>query len=128
MLTSSLSILPPTMVNIMLHKHTFFSQIPLVKPGHKQITLTFSTLLKTQFRFQKKEKRSKRSPDVLFYGLFQGFTYPVQTHFLENTLEMIGYRLTTYNQIDDFGQDKSWKMNKQAPRKRKSQIASAVEV
>ncbi|XP_028060184.1 DExH-box ATP-dependent RNA helicase DExH5, mitochondrial-like [Camellia sinensis] len=56
-----------------------------------------------------------------------GFTYPVQTHFLENILEMTGYRLTPYNQIDDYGQEKMWKMNKQAPRKRKSQIVSAVE-
>ncbi|KAJ1380761.1 P-loop containing nucleoside triphosphate hydrolase [Sesbania bispinosa] len=56
-----------------------------------------------------------------------GFTYPVRTHFLENVLEMTGYRLTPYNQIDDYGQERMWKMNKQAPRKRKSQIASAVE-
>ncbi|XP_020234511.1 DExH-box ATP-dependent RNA helicase DExH5, mitochondrial isoform X2 [Cajanus cajan] len=56
-----------------------------------------------------------------------GFTYPVKTHFLENILEMTGYRLTPYNQIDDYGQERMWKMNKQAPRKRKSQIASAVE-
>ncbi|KAK2981983.1 hypothetical protein RJ640_007575 [Escallonia rubra] len=56
-----------------------------------------------------------------------GFTYPVQTHFLENILELTGYRLTAYNQIDDYGMDKTWKMNKQAPRKRKSQIVSAVE-
>ncbi|KAA8532625.1 hypothetical protein F0562_032559 [Nyssa sinensis] len=56
-----------------------------------------------------------------------GFTYPVQTHFLENILEMTGYMLTPDNQIDDYGQEKMWKMNKQAPRKRKSQIASAVE-
>ncbi|XWS35012.1 hypothetical protein CRYUN_Cryun21dG0088800 [Craigia yunnanensis] len=56
-----------------------------------------------------------------------GFTYPVRTHFLENILEMTGYRLTPYNQIDDYGQERMWKMSKQAPRKRKSQIASAVE-
>ncbi|GFS32783.1 DEA(D/H)-box RNA helicase family protein [Actinidia rufa] len=56
-----------------------------------------------------------------------GFTYPVHTHFLENILEMTGYKLTQYNQIDDYGQEKTWKMNKQAPRKRKSQIASSVE-
>ncbi|KAJ4838975.1 hypothetical protein Tsubulata_017379 [Turnera subulata] len=58
-----------------------------------------------------------------------GFTYPVRAHFLENILEMTGYRLTTYNQIDDYGQEKSWKMQKQAQalKKRKSQIASAVE-
>lgn len=56
-----------------------------------------------------------------------GFTYPVKTHFLENILEMTGYRLTPYNQIDDYGQERMWKMNKQAPRKRKSQIASVVE-
>ncbi|XP_015170317.1 ATP-dependent RNA helicase DHX36 isoform X2 [Solanum tuberosum] len=56
-----------------------------------------------------------------------GFTYPVRTHFLENILEMSGYRLTPDNQIDDYGQERAWKMNKQAPRKRKSQIASAVE-
>ncbi|KAG6715156.1 hypothetical protein I3842_05G237000 [Carya illinoinensis] len=56
-----------------------------------------------------------------------GFTYPVRTHFLENILEITGYRLTPYNQIDDYGQEKMWKMGKQAPRKRKSQIASVVE-
>ncbi|XP_030937588.1 DExH-box ATP-dependent RNA helicase DExH3 isoform X3 [Quercus lobata] len=58
-----------------------------------------------------------------------GFTYPVRSHFLENILEMTGYRLTSYNQIDDYGQEKVWKMQKQAQtlKKRKSQIASAVE-
>ncbi|GAB2280021.1 hypothetical protein Dimus_014658 [Dionaea muscipula] len=56
-----------------------------------------------------------------------GFTYPVRTHFLEDVLEMTGYRLTPYNQIDDYGQEKFWKMNKQAFRRRKSQIASVVE-
>ncbi|KAG6477020.1 hypothetical protein ZIOFF_066270 [Zingiber officinale] len=56
-----------------------------------------------------------------------GFTYPVRTHFLESVLEMTGHRLTPYNQIDDYGQDKTWKMQKQTLRKRKSQIASAVE-
>ncbi|KAK7390906.1 hypothetical protein VNO78_19096 [Psophocarpus tetragonolobus] len=56
-----------------------------------------------------------------------GFTYPVTTHFLENILEMTGYKLTPYNQIDDYGQERMWKANKQAPRKRKSQIASTVE-
>lgn len=65
-----------------------------------------------------------------FISLFQGFTYPVRAHFLENIIEMTGYRMTTYNQIDDYGQEKGWKMQKQAQalRKRKSQIASAVEV
>ncbi|KAJ7970316.1 putative ATP-dependent RNA helicase [Quillaja saponaria] len=58
-----------------------------------------------------------------------GFTYPVRTHFLENILEVTGYRLSPSNQIDDYGQEKSWKMQKQAQsfRRRKSQIASAVE-
>ncbi|KAI9120122.1 hypothetical protein K1719_008770 [Acacia pycnantha] len=56
-----------------------------------------------------------------------GFTYPVRTHYLENILEMAGYRLTPSNQIDDYGQERVWKLNKQTPRKRKSQIASAVE-
>ncbi|PON47342.1 ATP-dependent RNA helicase DHX [Parasponia andersonii] len=58
-----------------------------------------------------------------------GFTYPVRAYFLENILEMTGYRLTQYNQIDDYGQEKSWRMQKQAQtlRKRKSQIASSVE-
>ncbi|KAK6127667.1 hypothetical protein DH2020_038583 [Rehmannia glutinosa] len=56
-----------------------------------------------------------------------GFTYPVRTHFLENILETTGYRLTSYNQIDNYGQDKMWKMQKQVIKKRKTQIASAVE-
>lgn len=61
---------------------------------------------------------------------FQGFTYPVRAHFLENILEMTRYQLNEYNQIDDYGQEKAWKMQKQAPgfKKRKSQIASTVEV
>ncbi|XP_021727385.1 DExH-box ATP-dependent RNA helicase DExH3-like [Chenopodium quinoa] len=56
-----------------------------------------------------------------------GFTYPVRAHYLENILETTGYRLTPYNQIDDYGQEKVWKMQKQTMRKRKTQIASAVE-
>ena len=66
----------------------------------------------------------------MVYFVFQGFTYPVQSHFLENILEMTGYRLTPYNQIDDYGQEKMWKMQKQAQslKKRKSQLTSAVEV
>ncbi|XP_051122066.1 DExH-box ATP-dependent RNA helicase DExH5, mitochondrial-like isoform X2 [Andrographis paniculata] len=56
-----------------------------------------------------------------------GFTYPVQTHFLENILEATGYQLTANNQIDDYGVERMWKMSKPATRKRKSQIASAVE-
>ncbi|KAL8170596.1 hypothetical protein V2J09_022400 [Rumex salicifolius] len=56
-----------------------------------------------------------------------GFTYQVHTHFLEDILEMTGYRLTPDNQIDDYGQEKAWKMNKQTFRKRKSQIATVVE-
>ncbi|KAI3774002.1 hypothetical protein L1987_48544 [Smallanthus sonchifolius] len=56
-----------------------------------------------------------------------GFTYPVRSYFLENILEMTGYRLSVYNQIDNYGQEKSWKMQKQTLRKRKSQIASAAE-
>ncbi|KAF5734543.1 hypothetical protein HS088_TW15G00035 [Tripterygium wilfordii] len=58
-----------------------------------------------------------------------GFTYPVREHFLENILETTGYGLNSYNQIDDYGQEKVWKMQKQAQafRKRNSQIASAVE-
>ncbi|CAL1369813.1 unnamed protein product [Linum trigynum] len=58
-----------------------------------------------------------------------GFTYPVRAQFLENILETTGYRLTPNNQIDDYGQEKTWKMQKQTQgfRKRKSQIASAVE-
>ncbi|KAJ3694362.1 hypothetical protein LUZ60_009842 [Juncus effusus] len=58
-----------------------------------------------------------------------GFTFPVRTHYLEDILERTGYRLTSYNQIDDYGQDKSWKMQRQAQsfKKRKSQIASSIE-
>ncbi|XP_071683938.1 DExH-box ATP-dependent RNA helicase DExH3 isoform X1 [Lolium perenne] len=56
-----------------------------------------------------------------------GFTYPVRSRFLEDILEVTGHRLTPYNQIDDYGQEKSWKMQKQALRKTKTQIASVVE-
>ncbi|RWR93923.1 DExH-box ATP-dependent RNA helicase DExH3-like protein [Cinnamomum micranthum f. kanehirae] len=55
-----------------------------------------------------------------------GFTYPVRSHYLEDVLEITGYVLTPYNQVDDYGQDKMWKTQKQGVRKRKSQIASIV--
>ncbi|XLU97179.1 hypothetical protein S245_011519, partial [Arachis hypogaea] len=57
-----------------------------------------------------------------------GFTYPVRAHFLEDVLEMTGYKLNSFNQIDDYGQEKMWKTQKQlAPRKRKNQITALVE-
>ncbi|KAJ4843987.1 hypothetical protein Tsubulata_043396 [Turnera subulata] len=57
-----------------------------------------------------------------------GFTYPVKAHFLEDLLEMTGYKLSSFNQIDDYGQDKLWKTQRQlAPRKRKNQITTLVE-
>ncbi|XP_058085874.1 DExH-box ATP-dependent RNA helicase DExH3 isoform X2 [Magnolia sinica] len=57
-----------------------------------------------------------------------GFTYPVRAHFLEDILEMTGYKLTSFNQIDDYGQEKLWKTQRQLlTRKRKNQITSLVE-
>ncbi|GKB21416.1 DExH-box ATP-dependent RNA helicase DExH5, mitochondrial isoform X1 [Tanacetum coccineum] len=56
-----------------------------------------------------------------------GFTHPVRTYFLEDVLEQTGYGLTAKYQIDDYGQDRAWKSNKQFIKKRKSQIASVVE-
>lgn len=56
-----------------------------------------------------------------------GFTHPVRAHFLENFLETTGYTLTSFNQLDDYGQDKIWKTQKQALRKKKSQLANLVE-
>ncbi|XP_074592288.1 DExH-box ATP-dependent RNA helicase DExH3-like isoform X2 [Curcuma longa] len=49
-------------------------------------------------------------------------------HFLEDILEKTGYKLTSFNQIDDYGQEKLWKTHRQLmPRKRKNQITSLVE-
>ncbi|GKB52008.1 DExH-box ATP-dependent RNA helicase DExH5, mitochondrial isoform X1, partial [Tanacetum coccineum] len=59
--------------------------------------------------------------------ILYGFTHPMRTYFLKDVLEQTGYRLTAKNQIDDYGQDRAWKSNKQFIKKRKSQIASAVE-
>ncbi|MQM18183.1 hypothetical protein Taro_051172 [Colocasia esculenta] len=57
-----------------------------------------------------------------------GFTYPVRAQFLEDVLEKTGYKLTQFNQLDDYGQDKMWKTQKQlAPRKRKNKISALVE-
>ncbi|KAL3829852.1 hypothetical protein ACJIZ3_018654 [Penstemon smallii] len=57
-----------------------------------------------------------------------GFTYPVRAHFLEDILEITGYKLTSFNQIDDYGQEKMWKTQRQlTPRKRKNQITTLVE-
>ncbi|KAJ6773214.1 DEXH-BOX ATP-DEPENDENT RNA HELICASE DEXH5 MITOCHONDRIAL [Salix koriyanagi] len=57
-----------------------------------------------------------------------GFTYPVSAQFLEDVLEMTGYKLTSFNQVDDYGQEKMWKTQRQlVPRKRKNQITTLVE-
>lgn len=57
-----------------------------------------------------------------------GFTYPVRAHFLEDILEKTGYKLISFNQIDDYGQEKLWKTQRQLmPRKRKNKIAALVE-
>ncbi|KAF4401183.1 hypothetical protein G4B88_014024 [Cannabis sativa] len=57
-----------------------------------------------------------------------GFTYPVKAHFLEDVLEMTGYKLSSFNQVDDYGQEKLWKTQKQlVPRKRKNLITTLVE-
>uniref|UniRef100_A0A5B7CDA5 RNA helicase n=1 Tax=Davidia involucrata TaxID=16924 RepID=A0A5B7CDA5_DAVIN len=57
-----------------------------------------------------------------------GFTYPVRAQFLEDVLEITGYKLTSFNQIDDYGQEKMWKTQRQlVPRKRKNQITALVE-
>ncbi|KAK4835237.1 hypothetical protein QYF36_007185 [Acer negundo] len=57
-----------------------------------------------------------------------GFAHPVKAHFLEDVLEMTGYKLTSFNQIDDYGQEKVWKTQRQlVPRKRKNQITALVE-
>lgn len=42
-----------------------------------------------------------------------GFTYPVEAHFLEDVLPLISHVLTPWNQIDDYGEDKQWKIAKQ---------------
>lgn len=61
--------------------------------------------------------------------IIQGFTHPVTAHFLEDVLEKTGYKLTSFNQIDDYGQEKLWKTQRQLmPRKRKNQITALVEV
>ncbi|KAK1287168.1 putative pre-mRNA-splicing factor ATP-dependent RNA helicase [Acorus calamus] len=57
-----------------------------------------------------------------------GFTYPVRAQFLEDILEITGYKLTSVNQIDNYGQEKLWKTQRQLlPRKRKNQINTLVE-
>lgn len=42
-----------------------------------------------------------------------GFIYFVKFYFLEDILEIIGYCFIVINQIDDYGQDKQWKIRKQ---------------
>ncbi|KAJ6433099.1 hypothetical protein OIU84_020182 [Salix udensis] len=52
----------------------------------------------------------------------------VSAQFLEDVLEMTGYKLTSFNQVDDYGQEKMWKTQRQlVPRKRKNQITTLVE-
>ncbi|KAL6005151.1 hypothetical protein ACLOJK_005713 [Asimina triloba] len=66
--------------------------------------------------------------DIMTYANLVGFTYPVRPHFLEDILETTGYKMTSFNQIDDYGQEKTWKTQRQLlPRKRKNQITTLVE-
>lgn len=66
---------------------------------------------------------------TIFFVWMQGFTYPVKVHFLEDILQVTGYKITSFNQIDDYGQEKLWKTQRQlAPRKRKNNITTLVEV
>jgi len=52
----------------------------------------------------------------------------VRAHFLEDILDKSVYGLTSSNQLDDYGQDKVWKTQRQLlPRKRKNQITTLVE-
>lgn len=53
----------------------------------------------------------------------------MRAHFLEDILEITGYKLTAFNQIDDYGQEKLWKTQRQlVPRKRKNNLTLLVEV
>ncbi|KAG6543957.1 hypothetical protein Mapa_014581 [Marchantia paleacea] len=57
-----------------------------------------------------------------------GFTYPVESYFLEDVLKQTGHFLTPMNQIDDYGHDKQWKMQKQMRgRSRKNQVNSIAD-
>ncbi|KAG2262588.1 hypothetical protein Bca52824_069667 [Brassica carinata] len=61
-------------------------------------------------------------------GMNEGIHTSSEGTFLEDVLEMTGYKLTSFNQVDDYGQEKTWKTQKQLmPRKRKNQITSLVE-
>lgn len=55
-----------------------------------------------------------------------GFTYPVEAHFLEDVLEITGHRLTSTNQIDDYGQEKLWKTKKQYLTTRKRSMLNSL--
>lgn len=56
-----------------------------------------------------------------------GFTYPVKTHFLEDVLELTGYRFSEFDQVDDYGQDKAWKMQKMMQRSKHNPLVSLAE-
>ncbi|KAL3685906.1 hypothetical protein R1sor_003928 [Riccia sorocarpa] len=57
-----------------------------------------------------------------------GFTYPVRSYFLEDVLQETGHHLTAMNQIDDYGHDKQWRMQKQMRgRSRKNQVSAIAE-
>ncbi|KAL2653940.1 hypothetical protein R1flu_022068 [Riccia fluitans] len=57
-----------------------------------------------------------------------GFTYPVRSFFLEDVLQETGHYLTPMNQIDDYGQDKQWKMQRQMRgRSRKNQVNAIAD-
>ncbi|KAI5068622.1 hypothetical protein GOP47_0016967 [Adiantum capillus-veneris] len=56
-----------------------------------------------------------------------GFTYPVNIHFLEDVLELTGYRFGEFDQVDDYGQEKAWKMQKMMQRSKRNPLVALAE-
>ncbi|KAH7434390.1 hypothetical protein KP509_06G015600 [Ceratopteris richardii] len=53
-----------------------------------------------------------------------GFTYPVNIHYLEDVLELIGYTFSEIDQADDYGEDKAWKMQRMLQRSKRNPVVS----
>ncbi|MCO5602445.1 hypothetical protein L7F22_056577 [Adiantum nelumboides] len=56
-----------------------------------------------------------------------GFTYPVNIHFLEDVLELTGYKFGDFDQMDDYGQEKAWKMQKMMQKSKRNPLVALAE-
>ncbi|KAI7724767.1 hypothetical protein M8C21_021620 [Ambrosia artemisiifolia] len=97
------------------------NQAELVNQGANPDPLLEGNLMESVLQRRSLQMRNRQRT-------WEGFTHPVRAHFLEDILEITGYKLTPFNQIDEYGQEKLWKTQRQlVPRKKKNNLTLLAE-